>query len=323
MTSEAQPTRTDYGVPFPALTPAQRYHLEVFGYVIVPDVLTRDECEETLEDLRRLRADLNAIDDPDKRVIEQAYFATNQPHHQYLGAISQARSYPAILKYVSHPRVVGMAEELIGGRCHIVESNAHLNRKAPDWPTAPDGGPAFGFHRGIAVAEANVEKHGLTHSGFVKVLTNLTDLGPEDGGTVVVAGSHRIDAPEKDIIAAAYDDRRLIHQVVAPAGSSLLFTEALIHATGRITSDKERGIIIAGYATTYFPWQFMDSHRPDFEFEQAFIDIIPESARHLYISKGYIQRQARYRTLAEPVDDREYPRPQWPAPQPEPARSAT
>ena len=27
---------------------------------------------------------------------------------------------------------------------------------------------------------------GLLHSSFVKTLTNLTDLGPEDGGTVVI-----------------------------------------------------------------------------------------------------------------------------------------
>ena len=30
---------------------------------------------------------------------------------------------------------------------------------------------------------------GLFHYSFVKTLTNLTDLGPDDGGTVVIAGS--------------------------------------------------------------------------------------------------------------------------------------
>ena len=29
--------------PFPALTPAQRLHIEIYGYVIVPDVLDQDE----------------------------------------------------------------------------------------------------------------------------------------------------------------------------------------------------------------------------------------------------------------------------------------
>lgn len=30
--------------PFPALTPEQRYYFEINGYVVVPDVLSRDEC---------------------------------------------------------------------------------------------------------------------------------------------------------------------------------------------------------------------------------------------------------------------------------------
>ncbi len=31
-------------VPFLALTPAQRLHLDFCGYVVVEDVLTADEC---------------------------------------------------------------------------------------------------------------------------------------------------------------------------------------------------------------------------------------------------------------------------------------
>ena len=33
--------------PFPALTPAQRYHLDVLGYVVVEKALTSDEVEKT------------------------------------------------------------------------------------------------------------------------------------------------------------------------------------------------------------------------------------------------------------------------------------
>jgi hypothetical protein len=144
-----------------------------------------------------------------------------------------------------------MAEELLGGAGHILEINAHINTKAPSWPTAPDGtGPGFGFHRGLLPDEGNHTKHGLFHSSFVKILTNLTDLGPEDGGTVVIAGSHKIVHDDAAIISAAYEgDRSMIHQVIAPAGSSLVFTEALLHATGQITNDSERIIMIAGYGT--------------------------------------------------------------------------
>jgi ectoine hydroxylase-related dioxygenase (phytanoyl-CoA dioxygenase family) len=287
--------------PFPALTPSQRYHLDVFGYVIVPDVLTREEIGRTLEALQKLKRDLQAIEDPKKRVIRHAYFETDQPHHHYLGAISQAD--PAITAYITHPRVVGMAEEFIGGKAHILEANAHINRKAPSWDMGEDGEPRYGFHRGLPPYEGNHIRNGLYHSSFVKVLTNLTDLGPDDGGTVVVAGSHKIDAADQAIIKAAYEERSLIHQVIAPAGSSLLFSEALLHATGRITSDKERVIVICGYGRTWFPWKFMESHRPDFVLEAEFIESIPEPLRYLFVSQGYIQRTERYRDLNDPMDE--------------------
>ncbi|MBT5876440.1 MAG: hypothetical protein HOH43_23655 [Candidatus Latescibacteria bacterium] len=299
--------------PFPALTPAQRYHFDVYGYVIVPDVLTRQECEVMRSDLQRLKKDLLAIDPPENRVIEHAYFQTDSPHHHYLGAIGQAWSYPGILDYVTHPKIVGMAEEVSGGKVHILEANAHINRMAPEWDLDGSGFPKYGFHRGLPVDEGSHYKNGLVHANFVKVLTNLTDLGPDDGGTVVIPGSHKTDAGDEAIVAAAYEDRSLISQIVAPAGSAVLFTEALLHATGRITSDNERVIIITGYGTTYFPWQFMESHRSDFRIEDAFIESIPESLRDLYVSEGYIQRKHRYRDLSQVADGKSYPATPWPA----------
>lgn len=156
-------------------------------------VLTREECAWVLSDLRRLRADLHAcgVGAPgatgaDGPAIDHAYFAVNQPYHTYLGSLGQSKHYLGILHYLSHPRVVGLAEEILGGTGHILEINAHLNSRPPDWPTAPDGNPAFGFHRGMNPSvdgDGNHIHDGLFHSSFVKVLTNLTDLGPEDGGT--------------------------------------------------------------------------------------------------------------------------------------------
>ena len=50
------------------------------------------------------------------------------------------------------------------------------------------------------------------------------------------------------MVAAAYEKPSLIHQVEAPAGSTMLMCETLIHATGQNCSDRERVIIIGGYA---------------------------------------------------------------------------
>ena len=44
--------------PFPALTPAQRYYLDVHGYVVIPEVLSRHECEEVRDALQRIKHDV-------------------------------------------------------------------------------------------------------------------------------------------------------------------------------------------------------------------------------------------------------------------------
>ena len=118
----------------------------------------------------------------------------------------------------------------------------------------------YGFHRGINPAY-NHTQNGLYHFSFIKVLTNLTDLGPDDGGTTVIAGTHKLqtDVAQEEIIAAALEDPSMIHQVEAPAGSTLLFYESLIHAAGIIKSDKDRLLILGGYMPTMFQAWINDS----------------------------------------------------------------
>lgn len=282
--------------PFPALTPAQRYHFEVNGYVVVPEVLSRDECGQVIDALQRTKRDLRARPADYQRKDNEPFFLIDLPHHVFMGTIRQAD--PAYLAYATHPRLVGMAEEIIGGEARIVELNAHINSRNPQAKFSEK--PKFDFHLGIDVPYGGHTKNGLFHCSFVKTLTNLTELGPDDGGTVVVAGSHKMDMPEAEMIACAYEDRSLIHQVIAPAGSTLLFAETLIHATGQIRSDRERAIIVCGYGTRMFPYWDGGELSPDFAAK------IPEHLKTLFFGKAHWTRGPRYRTLAQPVDPRKF-----------------
>jgi ectoine hydroxylase-related dioxygenase (phytanoyl-CoA dioxygenase family) len=283
-------------IPFPALTPAQRYHFEVFGYVVVPGVLSRQECDLVREALQRLKRELRARPADHVRAPGEAYALIDQAHHIFMASIREAD--PAITAYATHRRLVGMATEVIGGEARIVELNAHINARNP--AEQADEQPKFGFHLGIDVPYGTHVQNGLFHCSFVKTLTNLTDLGPDDGGTVVVAGSHKLDVPQEQMIAAAYADRSLIHQVVAPAGSTLLFAETLIHATGRIRSNRERTIIVCGYGTTMYPYWDGGDLTPGFAAR------IPDEHQALFHGRAHWTRAPRYRTLADPVDPRSF-----------------
>jgi hypothetical protein len=294
-------TEQTFQRPFPALTSAQRYFLDVWGYVVVPNTLTPTEILETREALQKLKRELLASPEPDKARVRGAYLLINKPHHHLVANIIEAD--PSFVRYETHPRLVGMAEELMGSEARITEVNAHINsRDATEDLSQP---PQYGFHRGTDIPFGSHTVNGLYHCNFVKTLTNLTDLGPDDGGTVVIAGSHKVDAPEKDVIAAAYQDRSLIHQVTAPAGSTLLFSETLIHATGQIRSDKERVVIICGYGPTLFP--YWDSGT----LSERFVKTIPESLKPLFFGKAHWTRGARYRKLGDAVDGRPMSHVEW------------
>lgn len=271
--------------PFPALTPRQRLHMEVYGYVVIEnaigDALTRRlrdktyEIEETLRTTGKLPPNVTTLFGDTRE-----YFRVdNLPHVD-----------PCYLDYVAHPHLVGMAEEATGFVVRLEQSDAHI-RRAP----ANKDEQRYGFHRGADTSLCYRDK-GLFHCHFVKTLTNLTDLGPDDGGTTVIAGSHKLTDVAPDVlIKAAEDDPSLIHQVVAPAGSTLLFFEALMHTSGIIRSDKDRLLIVAGYTPTMFvPWQGYDP-------VPGFVESLPESLRPLISGSARYHRTGRVRGLDVPA----------------------
>ncbi|MCX5658315.1 MAG: phytanoyl-CoA dioxygenase family protein [Planctomycetota bacterium] len=289
----ASTTPSAFERPFPALTPAQRYRLDVMGYVIVPDVLSREECGLVAEALQKIKRDLQS---PRQRRPQEPYASINLPHHTYVGGLLEGD--PCLAALATHPTLAGLAEELIGGEARLVEYDAHINSRVPGADLATP--PTFGFHRGTDVPFSSHAMHGLYHCSFVKTLTMLTDVGPNDGGTVVIAGSHKLAGNDAEVNACAYADRSLIHSVVAPAGATLLFDETLVHATGQVRSDRERVIVINGYGASMFP------HWNRCGMSEAFRAKVPERFRTLLLGKAHWTRGARYRTLTQPADTRRF-----------------
>ena len=82
----------------------------------------------------------------------------------------------------------------------------------------------------------------------------------------------------------------LIHHVVAPAGSTLVFCETLLHSSGDILSDNERVIIISGYR----PSNRVRSSGA--EYTEALSERVPEAARTI-IYGNFLSPRLRRREL--------------------------
>ena len=276
---------SEIAIPFPALTPAQRLHLEIYGYVIIENVLTSSQVELLKDTIYAIEEDFRRTGElPGPNCFNtgtsQTFFRIdNLPHLA-----------PCFFDYLTHPFIVGIAEEIIGGPARLSQSDAHIRRPVENQEDQ------YGFHRGINPAYHHYDQ-GLYHFSFVKALTNLTDLGSDDGGTTVIAGTHKVptDVSQDAIVVAAMADRSMIHQVEAPAGSTLLFYESLIHAAGIIRSNHDRLLILGGYVPNMF--QSWNRYDPDPDFVQTLSD----QHRRLLTGEQKFQWSRQHRDLAAPA----------------------
>ena len=99
--------------PFPALTSAQRYHLDVYGYVVVENTLSATEIASLYDALHELKKEILATPDPGKTAIRGAFMDGDFEHMFGFGHLIEAM--PQFMNYYAHPRLVGMTEEVVGG----------------------------------------------------------------------------------------------------------------------------------------------------------------------------------------------------------------
>lgn len=262
-----------------SLTLSQRFHFDAYGFVLLPDMLSADETQ------RMKAAVLRARDASDEeRRANGVYWGRHGsgPHHFHCGNLLEFD--PAILEYATHPRLIPLVEDIVGGEVRIEEVEAIVNSRDPDNP----GEKYVGFHAGTRHGWGTYIEENRFHCIFVKTLTYLTDVGPLDGGTSVIPGSHRMQWPESEMRQAALEDPSLVHQVSAKAGTTLLFAESLIHSTTRIESDIERVILITGYTPT------MMREWPGNEVNLEWAKTLPERERRLVTGEASWHWKRRY-----------------------------
>lgn len=87
--------------------------------------------------------------------------------------------------------------------------------------------------------------------GQINILMALTDIGPGDGATTVVPGSHKSDLshPQRNWDAGIGGDQAIgMREVHLNAGDALMFTDGLCHGSLPRINSGERRVLIYRYA---------------------------------------------------------------------------
>ena len=110
------------------------------------------------------------------------------------------------------------------------------------------------------------------HSGLVAVAYNLKDVGPDDGGFACVPGSHKSAFAFPDNWKDLSDPHPCVRRVTGPAGSAVIFTEALVHGTLPWRGSEERRTAFYKYSPRTLAWSrtlYEPDHYPDLTQRQS------------------------------------------------------
>jgi hypothetical protein len=124
--------------------------------------------------------------------------------------------------------------------------------------TATEGGGGTSLHSGGHGRTFRSSFHyhdGVFHCGNVVVLLALTDIGPGDGPTVVIPGSHksnlanpRVSGAKRDLAATLAELDGVVTDVHLRAGDAVIFTDAILHGGRPRTNPGQRRILGYRYA---------------------------------------------------------------------------
>ncbi|MBT5875117.1 MAG: hypothetical protein HOH43_16990 [Candidatus Latescibacteria bacterium] len=236
MSAQLLPNTNADGLPVIPMTDAQRYIFDVRGWLTLPGLLNTAQLDE-------IRAhQMNFLYERDTLPSEE------QDNH---GGPSQI--------LLDHPAVVGVLNEIISNQGLASEDSYGFrfdhtytsHREAGHDNFRPHGGSGyFNFSGSSHVYEM---LPGKVHAGLTRVVWELNDVESGDGGTLFLSGSHKaaFERPEE------LSDRQseIWDTYDCPAGSAVIFTEALCHSGTRWNnSDRARLSLFTCYNTVNAKW---------------------------------------------------------------------
>ncbi len=180
------------------MTDEQRFFFDLKGWLLLPAVLTEAECAAVRQ-------------------------------HLYDGGNGYTGPAQELL---DHPVVVDILGEILGGgppaedyynfRCE----NSFKTIRQAGWKPGGTEVP----HGGAGISAINYRSDGRRiYSGLTRVVWELNPVARGEGGTLFLSGTHKASFPQPPCVREP--DNPYLETYDCPAGSLLVFTESLLHAS--------------------------------------------------------------------------------------------
>ena len=218
------------------MTPEEKFVFDLQGYIVIKNVLTKEEIEK-----------INKISD---RIFPRDYSNKDSNMGGLRRTANVSKWDPACQRLIDHPKVTPYLKELLGPTFRLDHDYCIFMSR---------GGQGGNLHGGPETANGCqfYKYHNDTMQNGLSVLTFFfADAGPGDGGFICVPGSHKSNFLS-DMPADVRELKRVepyVVQPVAKAGDALFFTEALVHGTTPWNADHERRTFLYKYSPGHISW---------------------------------------------------------------------
>jgi hypothetical protein len=249
--SRALPIRPPRDSQDPRMTDPERYLFDLRGFLVVEDLLTEAElaaCNEAIDrhrDLIRSRPPEQSLSGSAAALRgDQGRFEMTQS----LLALEKPWCEP-FRRLLVHPGIIPYLTELVGPGFRLDHGPGLIGMEG-----GTEGHILHGGGEPYDPSQYYFHKNGRMHNGLTVVSWQLTDVNEGDGGFCCVPGSHKSNYPCPSEIKRYEAWRDCVEQVVAPAGSAILFTEALTHGTLPWRGAQPRRSILFKYSPGFLAW---------------------------------------------------------------------
>jgi hypothetical protein len=224
------------------------YRFDLWGYLPLRGALTPDEV-----------AELNACLDAIPPLQPGEWYGYLHAHRfGELDGLNLQQIYEAgepFERLIDHPSWFDKALHFVGGEgtfdcAHgplFIDEN-FANFRGP--------GEAIGMHSGghTGVKRCQFRYHaGRFMCGQLNLLIALTDIGPGDGATMVIPGSHKsnFEHPHARDARGSVDEIEEAIQIQMQAGDALLFVDAISHGSAKRVNPGIRRIVVYRYGPSW------------------------------------------------------------------------
>ena len=240
------------------LTESERFFFELNGFLVIPGILSPkqlvelnqsvDHCTDHITPSAKLSGDVSALQGELQRGDTGEFMRWPEPWCQPFRSL------------LSHPKTVRIMLDLVGPGFHYSSANGILMDQGSEGITMHGGQRSDGAAGRRDAWTYTIDRNGQIECNLITVMYQLTDVGPDDGGTLVIPGSHKAFFNMPDDVRSLQANERfgadtggtLVRPVPMKAGSALIFTEALSHGALPWTGAHQRRTLLYRYSSRGF-----------------------------------------------------------------------